>query len=131
MGNSGPILEVVSLLRWSHYRDAPSEMSSVQVLLFLLGCKPTLLECQNLGIVSKMASNWSRLAIYLGLEDRMGRIDDDYSKVREKCSNVLKLWIKGKGRKHSKEPVTWKTLLDTIQKLYPSFADDLRTKFAT
>ena len=89
------------------------------------------MECQSLGVVSKMASNWSSLAIYLGLEDKMDRIDDDYPKVREKCTNVLKLWIKGKGRKYSKEPVTWKTLLDTIHKLYPSFADDLRTKFAT
>jgi hypothetical protein len=92
-------------------------------------CKPSLSECQNLGIVSKLASNWNDLAIYLGLEDETDNIDSDYRKVREKCKNTLKLWIKGKGRVYSRDPITWRTLYKVIRKIHPAFADEIQGKF--
>lgn len=87
--------------------------------------KPSLIDCQQFGIVSKMASEWYTFAVYLGLEDDADNIDANYRYVQEKCTQVITLWLKGSGKKHSREPITWHTLHAVVEKIYPAFAEEL------
>lgn len=91
--------------------------------------QPTLMQCKDLGISSKLASEWYTLAIFLGLEDIVDDIDSDFNRVEKKCEESLKLWIKGKGSVHFKEKITWLSLLRVVRKMYPAFADELREQF--
>lgn len=89
------------------------------------GDRPTLIRCQELGIVSKLASEWYTFAVYLGLEDEADQIDYNYRFVQEKCKQVITLWLKGSGKKHSKDPINWETMRSVVEKIYPAFAEEL------
>jgi len=72
-----------------------------------------------------MASEWYTFAVYLGLEDDVDNVDANYRFVQDKCTQVITLWLKGNGKKHSKDPITWHTLHSVVENIYPAFAEEL------
>ena len=110
---------------WDITNVATSATSILHTSLYSSGDKPSLIRCQELGVVSKLASEWYTFAVYLGLEEEADQIDHNYRFVQEKCKQVIALWLKGSGKKHSKDPITWETLRSVIEKIYPAFAEEL------
>lgn len=43
------------------------------------------------------------------------------------CQEILCRWLQGSGR----QPVTWKTLIDALDEVYPTLAKDLSAAFKT
>jgi len=43
------------------------------------------------------------------------------------CQEILRRWLQGSGR----QPVTWKTLIEALNEVYPELAKDLSAAFET
>jgi hypothetical protein len=86
--------------------------------------KPTSLEVLD-GIVPKVAPNWETLSVRLGVEDEGKQIEKDHAKVKDRCYQVIKAWLDGKGLK----PVTWEFLLKAARKEgFEDLANDIEKK---
>ena len=112
--------------------DIPSPTTSSA-----LDSKPTIrdllfLRCksEDLEIISEVSSMCNKFGYLLNLDNPTVKIEWDVpgKDVVSKCQNIMVRWLDGKGTKGKNgKPVTWKTLIKTLQEFgKPLLADSLK-----
>ena len=71
-------------------------------------------------MLNPLVHKWENLAVCLGLEKAIGRIDADGKKVADKLRTVLLTW---KASPPKEEPYSWQTIIKALEGPLLSEAD--------
>ena len=73
-------------------------------------------ETQKVFIIEDLAAKWDRVGASLKFSTTMlNSIEADYDRVEACAKRMLTLWLQGKVKDVSQEPITWRTFLEALR----------------